>query len=302
MKHQWVAGGTASMTEDQALAWIAHEKDGVLGGGLASVAVTDLFCASCDTHMGDVTGVECSGPRHPSLHPHRWRVVTTAMLTDQEAESLLLDGPEKLDSSLPRAWNIFCVLCGAEFDPEELNCPQRAALGAASPISDEELARLLEGPFEADRYTWEEIEWIGHDSNMALADAGLERSRVKADFEAAEASFYSVSATLPVFYCYTESDANVPVEVSRDEVARDVIAVRVCWTDDVDEVGGTWETVGHISISGRCRAWDPRHHIEEGGLELDLRADDYLCQVFKFEGDRLGMRLVPGSIPGTGAL
>ena len=291
MKHRWTAAGSAAMAEDQALEWAGYEGTGVTKTGL-ELTTTDLFCAVCDRQMGDAPD-ECTGPEHPSLFPHRWRVMTTMMLTEEEAEALHLDRPDALGYALPQALNVYCTLCGSEFDPAELNCPERAQiLGATSRISDEDLERLLSGTFEEQTFDWESIQQIGHDTWMALGDAGFPRDAAEEMLGRLDLDRLNAAQTLPFFCAITEADGHVPVEVSRDPNSGEVTAARVCWTNDVDEVTGNWETVGQIGLNGRCRAWDPRHPDYEAH-EFAMRAGEYACQVFTCESDVLGMRLIP---------
>lgn len=292
MKHRWITAGSAAMSEDQALEWAGYEGTGVTKTGL-ELSTIDVFCAVCDRSMGDV-GDECPRSPHPSLFPHRWRVLTTMILTDEEAEGLLLDRPDALGDALPQALNVYCVLCGNELDPADLYCSERAQILRATPrISEAELEKLVHGTGGEDPYDWESIQQIGHDTWMALGEAGFSRAAARDMMERLDMDRLNAAQTLPFFSAYTEADGFVPVEVSRDPISGEVIAARVCWTNDVDEVSGTWQTVGRIGIWSRCRAWDPRHHVEKGGYEFDIRSGEYDCQLFGYESDVLGMRLIP---------
>lgn len=291
MKHRWIAAGSAAMTEEQALDWAGYEGTGVTKTGL-ELFTADVFCAACDRTMGDV-GDECPGPPHPSLFPHRWRVLTTMMLTDEEAESLFLDRPDALGNALPQALNVYCVLCGCEFDPAELNCAERSQiLGAESRISDEDLERLLHGTEEADSYDWESIQVIGHDTWMALGSADFPRESAKKVISEMGEEIVNQNLTLPFCYHRTGSDAALPVEISKDRQTGETIAVRVCWTDDVDDVNGTWEAMGQFESGSKGRAWDPLHHLNEGGYEFPIQPGLYACQIFILDGDVLAIRAV----------
>lgn len=295
MKHRWIATGSSPMTEEQALEWAGYDGETGVTKTDLELFLTDVFCALCDRTFGDAPD-KCSGPAQPSLVPHRWRLMTTTMLTDGEALNIYLDNPDPFPTSLPQGLNVYCVLCGAPFDARELSCTERRALSRFdSTISDEELARIVHGPSEKTRFQWQEIRWIGHDSWMALGDSQFDKAACAEASDHFGMGLVNTAATFPFICCATQADAPVPVEVARDSSNGDIIGVRVCWTDDVDKVDGYWEKVGRVAINESCRAWDPRHHIEEGGLEFEMRAGIYDGEVYIHKGDTLGMRLIPSA-------
>jgi hypothetical protein len=146
--------------------------------------------------------------------------------------------------------------------------------------------------------TWEELVWIGHEAYLGFADGDIEPSLYTSALQASRADGGLVDgafADLPLVVCYTEADADVPVEVQRD-AAGIIIAARMCWTDDVDELdgngGGEWRDAGLLRIeSGSCRAWDPVHAFS--GYTFELRPGSYTAQTFVTEeNDSLGLRII----------
>lgn len=297
MQHRWIAAGSAPMTEDQALEWATDTSaDTVTRAGLELVTHT-LFCAVCDGFMGDAPD-QCPGPPHPSMFPHHWRVKTTMMLDETEARDLYLERAKSLDSNIPQALNIYCDLCGEEFDPRLSRCSERAVLRAdGSTISDEDLERLLAAggePSQGPSLEWRGARWIGHDDWIAIGDAGIDPQVYLEVLDRLALAGKVLNGTpdgYPVVACITDSDANLPVEIAAD-TAGEIEAVRVCWTVDVDKVDGRWSYVGRLSISsGRCRVWDPRHHLDDQGHVVQVRPGFYKVEMFEFDGDTLGLRI-----------
>lgn len=281
------------MTEDQALEW-AGEGSAVTNTEL-EVVTHDLFCAVCDIPIDDAPQT-CAGALHPSLFPHRWRVKTTIMLSYEEALDLHLGSGDPASVGLPQALNVYCDLCGEEFDPRLTRCSERAALRAeGSTISDEELRALLDDPggSQSRQRHWEELRWIGHDSWLAIADAGIsleDYSKALDRLTIAGATVNGTSDGYPFVACFTQADDPVPIEVA--EQAGEIEALRLCWTNDVDRVDGRWMAIGRMTVtSGRCRVWDPRHHNEADAFVLDIPRGFYETYVFLFEGDCLGMMI-----------
>jgi hypothetical protein len=126
--------------------------------------------------------------------------------------------------------------------------------------------------------TWEELIWIGHDSYLAIADAALPAAK---QFEALQATSIEgrvIDATMngvAVVAAFTEADDNVPVEVQRK--GKRIVALRLCWTTDVDELDesgeGQWREVAMLPLpKGSCVVWTPpRRHRERRGCSPNTR-------------------------------
>lgn len=138
---------------------------------------------------------------------------------------------------------------------------------------------------------WDTLDWIGHDRLLGFADGGIELSRYSAAFD--EEVIVGSRSDPPCVVCFTDCDDDVPVEVQRNADGR-VIAARMCWTTDVDQLDGTsgeWRGVGSLRIdSGMCRAWSPAFR---GGCVFDLTPGTYAAKAFYTEhNDCLGLRIV----------
>jgi hypothetical protein len=284
------------MSEDQALDWAAHEEG--VNPTAIELASDDIFCAVCDGVLGDVPE-QCPGTPYPEEYPHRWRMLTSSMLTAAEAHAALLGIDEPLGTLIPQGINIYCALCGQEFDARLDRCPERAALSpGGSSLSDDELDRFLQqanGVEASPTYKWREVRWIGHDSWIAIGDGAISRRAYQETLDSLTIVGRVVNATVdgyPFIACFTESDDSIPVEIS-EGLNGTVEALRVCWTNDVDRLGGTWDTVGRLSIaSGRCLVWDPRHHLDVDGHEVEVPVGFFKIQTFNFDGDCLGIRIL----------
>jgi hypothetical protein len=58
-------------------------------------------------------------------------------------------------------------------------------------------------------------------------------------------------------YQATMVDCALPVEVYRDDLGQ-VMSARMCFTDDVDVLDGTWREIGRLTLAdGHCEASDP---------------------------------------------
>jgi hypothetical protein len=145
---------------------------------------------------------------------------------------------------------------------------------------------------------WEKLDWIEHDSYLGLADADVDRGRCLEAFDRIPITGRVIDATSiapPFIACFTEADDLVPVEVRR-VADRVVTSVRLCWTNDVDDLEaddrGEWEEIGRLPIrSGACLAWDPIHQRTEGGLVAEVRPGGYRASCFFYDGDCLGLRI-----------
>lgn len=299
MEHRWMATAMAEMTHDAAVEWAGHQE-GVKPTPLELFS-TGIFCAVCDQALDEALK-ECPGPPHPSLLPHRWRLFTSTMLSSEEADGLRQGLGDPIGSGLPQALNVYCALCGAPFDPTSARCSERGELSQEGPpLADAELERFLHGArgvhLPGATRVWEEIQLIGHDSYLGFADASLDRKHYLRALERFEVSGRLIDGTgawPPFIACFTEADDPVPVEAQRDTEGT-VCSIRLCWTNDVDELDaqdGQWTPVARLPIpSGRCLAWDPRHHLDSGGYELAVVPGTYEVSAFFTHGDCLGLRI-----------
>ncbi len=98
---------------------------------------------------------------------------------------------------------------------------------------------------------------------------------------------------VPFVAVNTGEDAPYPLELARDAAGR-LIAARVTFTNDVDQLDGKWVPAGRVEVSsGLAIAGDP---FCEGPLyhqEFDCPEASYAVEVFEFDRDHLGIRMFP---------
>lgn len=148
---------------------------------------------------------------------------------------------------------------------------------------------------------WEELGCVGHDGYLAFADAAIP---IDEHYEALRKSAIDdrvmdcTGEGAVAVAAFTEADGDVPVEVLRDEDDF-VTAVRLCWTNDVDQLDasgeGAWRYVAELPMeSETCLAWDPYHGNAESGVFVELARGRYAVEAFYTEGDCLALRLIQG--------
>ena len=138
---------------------------------------------------------------------------------------------------------------------------------------------------------WETLDWIGHDSYLAIGDASIPAPKQFEALQATDIEARVIDATksgVAVVAAFTEADDNVPVEVQRNGQGK-VISLRLCWTADVDELddngGGNWSRLTTLPLPrGACSVWDPFHGKIENGYVLDLEPSTYVVEVFSGGG------------------
>ena len=87
-----------------------------------------------------------------------------------------------------------------------------------------------------------------------------------------------------------------PVEVHRDALGQ-VVAARMCFTNDVDVLEGNWREIGGLQLSnGRCVACDPDCEGPSYRKTFDVKPGRYSDSVFDFSNpdgsrDVLGLRI-----------
>jgi hypothetical protein len=102
---------------------------------------------------------------------------------------------------------------------------------------------------------------------------------------------------LAVAVCGTGADMGLPVEVLRD-TGGSVVAARMAFVDDLDDLDGRWDQVGELQIDARCEADDPYGSEEVYRLCFDLPPGTYRAEVFRPSGsdwDCLALRIVSTS-------
>jgi hypothetical protein len=103
---------------------------------------------------------------------------------------------------------------------------------------------------------------------------------------------------IPLVACNTSVDVPLSVDVQRDDTG-EVIAARMVFVDDFDDLEGTWRQVERLDIAdGRCAALDPWISGRQPGywFEFDVRPGPYDVAVFDYRFDDgvpdcLGIRL-----------
>ena len=84
---------------------------------------------------------------------------------------------------------------------------------------------------------WEEIGWIDVDAaGVAFCTEGTRLSEPQIN------STHAVEDG--IVYQVTKEDCPLPVEVRRDDVG-DIVAARMCFTNDVDVIEGSWVHIGN---------------------------------------------------------
>jgi hypothetical protein len=115
-----------------------------------------------------------------------------------------------------------------------------------------------------------------------------------------------VPVGIPLVACTTMEDLPLPVDVQRDDRGK-VIAARMVFVDDFDDLVGAWLPVERLEIAdGRCAALDPWIGRRESPywLEFDVRPGTYEVAVFDHREedgakDRLGIMITasPTAMP-----
>ena len=149
-----------------------------------------------------------------------------------------------------------------------------------------------------DIYDWDAYQNIPHDSYVAFADASVPPARLFKALRETGIDGRIVDTThsgVPLIACFTEADDPLPIEIMRSHAGR-ASSVRVCWTQDVDDLEGTegaWAEVGRLNLdSGLCLIWDPYHYDVETGSVIDVVKGTYTVEAFYTDSDCLGLRIV----------
>lgn len=135
---------------------------------------------------------------------------------------------------------------------------------------------------------WEEIGWIDVDAaGVAFCTEGTRLSEPQIN------STHTVEDG--IVYQVTKEDCPLPVEVRRDDVG-DIVAARMCFTNDVDVIEGSWVHIGKLDLAdGLCTACDPYCDGPQYRLSLGVHPGRYLAEVFRHSDtggvDVLGLRI-----------
>lgn len=121
---------------------------------------------------------------------------------------------------------------------------------------------------------WEELGWI----DVQTAGVAFCRDGSSPSERHRGALFFLEDG---VAYQATMADCPLPVEVRRNDEGV-IIAARMCFTDDVDEIEGNWEEAGILVLAGgRCVACDPDCEGAGFHLDFDVSPGSYVVNVFR---------------------
>jgi hypothetical protein len=148
--------------------------------------------------------------------------------------------------------------------------------------------------------TWVEIGWIEVDTGtVAFGDPAI------LDDTFVLAPTVSFSSGSPpglqdaLVIQETKADCPLPVEILQDQ-HESPCAARMCFTDDVGDLSGSWREVGALTISnGKCIASDPYCEGPGYRFEFTLSSGRYAAEVFDLvypdgQNDVLGLRIIQG--------
>jgi hypothetical protein len=153
---------------------------------------------------------------------------------------------------------------------------------------------------EFDDHGWEEIGWTGVDAATVAFGAA---TTLGDDFRLSLDTALTTRGTPPGYdntlvLQNTREDCSLPVEIVPQPGALPR-AARMCFTDDVDDLQGTWTEIGQLTLlDGRCVASDPYCGGPFYRFYFDLTPGRYVAEAFDFEGDVLGLRIRLGSPSG----
>lgn len=134
---------------------------------------------------------------------------------------------------------------------------------------------------------WEGLGWIDIDgATCAFGDATALGPEFQLPGPGEDTSFRVQDHTaegLALIAYSTMDDGAIDVEGVRDGSGA-VAAARMCATNDVDELTGTWRRAGELDIpSGKCLAADPFCSAKDPyRFEFDVAPGHYVAEVFDF--------------------
>jgi hypothetical protein len=128
---------------------------------------------------------------------------------------------------------------------------------------------------------WEEEAWVSIEgATFAFADPSIVDDNLRTRVLLGDTS------GLPIVVFNSGADGEVPIEVVFDD-SHVILAMRMCVTDDVDELDGNWVTVGELTIGDHgCVALDPTSPAEPSRYTtMSLPAGTYIAEAFEFTDD-----------------
>ena len=121
---------------------------------------------------------------------------------------------------------------------------------------------------------WEELGWIEVDA------AGVAFCRDESGLSGAHSESTRIVEDGAVYQA-TMEDCPLPVEVRRDETGS-IVEARMCFTNDVDVIEGTWADIGRMDLAdGSCIACDPYCDGEQYRLRFEMKPGRYVAKVFE---------------------
>jgi len=142
---------------------------------------------------------------------------------------------------------------------------------------------------------WEEIGWINVDAaTVAFGDPVIlgEGFVLSPTVDVVGGSPEGFRGTIVMQD--TREDCPLPVEVVRGSDGN-AVAARMCFTDDVDDLPGTWKPMAEFTITdGRCVALDPHCRGPSYRFEFTLRPGRYLAESFEYVDPEDGQQDVLG--------
>lgn len=121
---------------------------------------------------------------------------------------------------------------------------------------------------------WDELGWIEVDAaGVAFCRGDTRPSELHRKWTRAVENGSVYQATMV--------DCPLPVEVRRDDNGQ-IVAARMCSTDDVDGIAGSWVLVGILDLgNGVCVACDPDCDGPNYRLSFAVRPGSYVAAVFE---------------------
>ena len=140
---------------------------------------------------------------------------------------------------------------------------------------------------------WRTFAWISIDRGAVCVGDGAFVPATIADGLASDADVVVAPAGEQFALLWTKADIDAPVEVRRRDGA--IVEARVCITDDVDELAGTWTRYGSLDLGPVCVVGDPFSTGEQARTTLDIVPGQYDIDVLELTDalgtDLMGIRL-----------
>ena len=154
-----------------------------------------------------------------------------------------------------------------------------------------------------DGWDWGVARWVGvdagtcffGDTSALLPDEQLPTSYLPSGSHDARVL---VDDGIASVVCATGGDIEMPVDLGRDVNGR--AAARMCFSNDIDRLDGSWTPVGELTLSGNVAARDPCCRGELYRSSFELPPGRYRAEIFRpaIEArECLGLRVVQISDP-----